>query len=153
MTYKTPPTKDVFKVKITDIQNDVLKTAILEQLKDVFRYMESDDLSFVKTEILKFCKNQEIKRAIMDSVSLLQQGNFDQIKSKIDFQNITKIVNGISIVLVIMVFVNITIFGITEIESYSTINYEIKKERLVSALFLWVVLMQLIQNNGSRFVF
>ena len=46
------------------------------------------------------------------------------IKSKIDFQNITKIVNGISIVLVIMVFVNITTFGITEIESYSTINYE-----------------------------
>ena len=84
VTYKVPPTKDVFKVKITDIQNDVLKTAILEQLKDVFRYMESDDLSFVKTEILKFCKNQEIKRAIMDSVSLLQQGNFDQIKSKID---------------------------------------------------------------------
>ena len=46
------------------------------------------------------------------------------IKSKIDFQNITKIVNGISIVLVIMVFVNITTFGVTEIESYSTINYE-----------------------------
>ena len=84
LTYKTPPTKDVLKVKITEIQNDVLKTAILEQLKDVFRYMESDDLSFVKNEILKFCKNQEIKRAIMDSVSLLQQGNFDQIKSKID---------------------------------------------------------------------
>ena len=46
------------------------------------------------------------------------------IKSKIDFQNITKIVNGISIVLVIMVFVNITTFGMTEIESYSTIHYE-----------------------------
>ena len=84
ITYKTPPTKDVIKVKITDIQNDVLKASILEQLKDVFRFMESDDLSFVKNEILKFCKNQEIKRAIMDSVSLLQQGNFDQIKSTID---------------------------------------------------------------------
>jgi hypothetical protein len=46
------------------------------------------------------------------------------IKSKIDFQNITKIVNGMSIVLVIMVFINISTFGITEIESYSTINYE-----------------------------
>ena len=46
------------------------------------------------------------------------------IKSKIDFQNITKIVNGISIVLIIMVFVNITTFGITEIESYSTSHYE-----------------------------
>ena len=45
------------------------------------------------------------------------------IKSKIDFQNITKIVNGIAITLLIMIFVNIVTFGITEIES-STINYE-----------------------------
>jgi len=82
--YKTPPSKDVLKVKVTEIDNDVLKTAILEQLKEVFRFMESDDLTFVKDEILKFCKNQEIKRAIMDSVSLLKMGNYDEIKSKID---------------------------------------------------------------------
>jgi len=82
--YKTPPSKDVLKVKITGITDDVFKTAILEQLKDIFRYMESDDLTFVKDEILKFCKNQEIKRAIMDSVNLLQMGNYDEIKSKID---------------------------------------------------------------------
>ena len=82
--YKTPPTKDVFKVKITEIDNDILKAAVLEQLKDVFRFMEADDLSFVKNEILKFCKNQEMKRAIMDSVALLQQGNYDEIKSKMD---------------------------------------------------------------------
>lgn len=82
--YKAPPTKDVLKVKVTEIDNDILKTAILEQLKDVFRYMESDDLSFVKDEILKFCKNQEIKRAIMDSVNLLKMGNYDEIKVKMD---------------------------------------------------------------------
>ena len=82
--YKTPPTKDVLKVKVTDIDNDVLKTAVLEQLKEVFRYMESDDLTFVKDEILRFCKNQEIKRAIMDSVNLLKMGNYDEIKTKID---------------------------------------------------------------------
>jgi len=86
--YKTPPTKDVLKVKLTELSDDgpeaVLKAAILEQLKDVFRYMESDDLTFVKDEILNFCKNQEIKRAIMDSVNLLKLGNYDQIKSKID---------------------------------------------------------------------
>ena len=86
--YKTPPSKDVFKVKVTELSDEgagaVLKTAILEQLKDVFRYMEADDLSFVKHEILNFCKNQEIKRAIMDSVSLLKQGSYDQIKTKID---------------------------------------------------------------------
>ena len=82
--YKTPPSKDVLKVKITEIENDILKATVLEQLKDVFRYIESDDLTFVKDEILKFCKNQEIKQAIMDSVSLLKHGNFDEIKSKID---------------------------------------------------------------------
>lgn len=86
--YKTPPSKDVLKVKLTELSDDgpesVLKTAILEQLKEVFRYMESDDLQFVKNEILLFCKNQEIKRAIMDSVSLLKMGNYDEIKSKID---------------------------------------------------------------------
>jgi len=82
--YKTPPTKDVLKVKVTEIENDILKTAVLEQLKEIFRYMESDDLSFVKDEILRFCKNQEIKRAIMDSVSLLKMGNYDEIKTKID---------------------------------------------------------------------
>ena len=86
--YKSPPTKDVFKVKLTELSDDgpeaVMKAAILEQLKDVFRYMESDDLTFVKDEILNFCKNQEIKRAIMESVSLLQRGNYDEIKTKID---------------------------------------------------------------------
>tara|TARA_R100001440_G_scaffold67344_1_gene88609 strand:+ start:691 stop:2043 length:1353 start_codon:yes stop_codon:yes gene_type:complete len=82
--YKTPPSKDVLKVKVTEIDNAILKTAVLEQLKEVFRYMESSDLTFVKDEILKFCKNQEIKRAIMDSVGLLKMGNYDEIKSKMD---------------------------------------------------------------------
>ena len=82
--YKSPPSKDVLKVRITDVSDDVLKTAILEHLKDVFRYMESDDLDFVKHEILKFCKNQEIKHAIQESVQLLQNGNYDAIKTKID---------------------------------------------------------------------
>jgi len=82
--YKMPPSKDVLKVKVTEIDNDILKTAVLEQLKEVFRFMESDDLSFVKDENIKFCKNQEIKRAIMDSVSLLKMGNYDEIKGKID---------------------------------------------------------------------
>ena len=45
--YKTPPTKDVLKVKITDVTDEVLKVAILEQLKEIFRYIESDDLIVV----------------------------------------------------------------------------------------------------------
>ena len=86
--YKTPPSKDVLKVKLTELSNDgpesILKTAIVEQLKELFRYMESDDLTFVKDEILNFCKNQELKRAIMDSVNLLKMGSYDEIKTNID---------------------------------------------------------------------
>ena len=69
--YKVPPTLDVFKIKVQDIERDVLKISIIEALKDAFKYIESEDLDFVKTETVNFCKNQCIKRAILDSVDLL----------------------------------------------------------------------------------
>ena len=47
------------------------------------------------------------------------------IKSKVDFKNITKIVNVISVVFIVMIIVNITTFSITEIESYSIDNFDI----------------------------
>jgi len=82
--YKTAPTLDVFKIKVQDISSDVLKTSIIEMLKDAFRYLESEDLDFIKEQTLDFCKNQCIKRAILDSVELLNKGQYDAIKSTID---------------------------------------------------------------------
>ena len=35
--YKKPITLDVFKVKVNMIENDILKTAVVENLKEVFR--------------------------------------------------------------------------------------------------------------------
>jgi len=52
------------------------------------------------------------------------------IKSKINFKNITKIVNVVSIVLIGMTVVNIATFGITEIESYSTVNFEVDNDSI-----------------------
>ena len=52
------------------------------------------------------------------------------IKSKIDFKNITKIVNVISIVLIGMVILNISTYGISEIESYSTIDFELNNNSI-----------------------
>ena len=37
--YRKCITLDVFKVKVNEVQNDVLKTAIVEKLKEIFRYM------------------------------------------------------------------------------------------------------------------
>jgi hypothetical protein len=82
--YGTVPTLDVFKIKLNDITREVMKTSIVDSLKESYKYLESDDLDFVKEETLGFCKNQCIKRAILDSVSLLQKGEYDSIKAVID---------------------------------------------------------------------
>jgi hypothetical protein len=82
--YACAPTLDVFKIKMNDVDRDVLKTSIIETLKDSYRYLESNDLEFVKLETVDFCRNQCIKRAILDSVELLRKGQYDEIKSAID---------------------------------------------------------------------
>jgi len=63
---------------------DVLKQSIVDNLKQVWNGLESDDLEYVKEQSLEFCKNQTFKNAILESVDLLSDGKFDVIKSKID---------------------------------------------------------------------
>ena len=82
--YKAPPTKEVLKVKVTEIDNDVLKKTVVEHLKDVYRYIGAEDLDFVKQQTLDFCKNQNLKGAIIQSVELLKDGEYDAIKNLID---------------------------------------------------------------------
>ncbi|MDB4543234.1 AAA family ATPase [bacterium] len=82
--YKTTPTLDVMKVKIDAIDSDVLKASVIDTLKEVVRNFDADDMQFVKDEALKFCKNQTLKSAIVDSVDLLQRGDYDAIKFRID---------------------------------------------------------------------
>ena len=82
--YKASPSLEVMKVKMVDIENDVLKTQIVDHLKDAWKYSGADDLEFIKEQAIEFCKNQEIKKAILDSVSLLKNGKYEDIKAKID---------------------------------------------------------------------
>ena len=82
--FKAAPTLEVLKVKVKEIQDDVLETAVVSALKDAMRNIESTDLEFIKEESIKFCKNQKLKGAIVESVNLLESGEFDMIKKKID---------------------------------------------------------------------
>ena len=82
--YETMPTLDVLKVKINTIEREVLKTAVVDTLKFAWTHLESEDLPYVKEQVLDFCKNQSIKNAILDSVTLLEDGKYDTIKKKID---------------------------------------------------------------------
>ena len=82
--YKGSPTLEVLKVKLDDVEHDVLKTQIVQHLKDAWKYTESTDLEFIKQQALDFCKNQEIKKAILSSVELLKSGKYEEIKARVD---------------------------------------------------------------------
>ena len=82
--YKTNPTMEAIKVLIDEVENDVLKTSIVDSLRNAWQHRESNDLDFVKEKTLEFCKNQVVKNAIMESVELLETQKYDEIKTIID---------------------------------------------------------------------
>jgi replicative DNA helicase len=82
--YKVLPTLDSLKVKINEITNEILKESIIDELREVMKYVEATDLDFIQNETIQFCKNQALKSAIVQSVDLLQRGEYDNIKRIID---------------------------------------------------------------------
>jgi len=83
--YKKPITLDVFKIKTQEVHNDILKTTIIENLKEIVRYLEAPDLEFIKDQSLNFFKNQTLKNAIIESVEILEHnGDYDAIKRIVD---------------------------------------------------------------------
>ena len=50
---------------IDDVQTDVLKTVVVDSLRQVWTHRESPDLEFVKEKSLEFCKNQVMKNLII----------------------------------------------------------------------------------------
>ena len=84
LKHKTIPTLDVLKIKINEIEDKVLQVAIIDTLREVWKHVESTDLDFVKEKCLDFCKNQVLKNAILESVNLLENQDYDGIKSLID---------------------------------------------------------------------
>ena len=82
--YKTTPTLEVMKVKIDEMENEILQVSVVDNLKESWRNIESTDLKFVQEQTLEFCRNQVMKQAIMDSVDLIEVGQYDQIKKIVD---------------------------------------------------------------------
>lgn len=81
--YHTTPSLDILKVELLKIDNEVLQLSIKEQLK--LAYVTSDDdLEYVQEEFTNFCKNQQLKKALMSSVDLLKAGDFDGIRFIVD---------------------------------------------------------------------
>ena len=76
MEFRKAPTLEVLKIKITQMDDEILKVSVVENLKEAWRNIEATDLEFVKQETLDFCKNQVLKGAIVEAVDLLEQKKF-----------------------------------------------------------------------------
>jgi len=81
--YHTTVTMDVLKIELQKLDNDVLQTALKEELRNSYQASQ-DDLEYVQEEFAKFCKNQEMKAAILDSADLLKDGDFDGIRNLVE---------------------------------------------------------------------
>ena len=81
--YHTTVTMDVLKVELQKIENDILKVALKEELRNSYEASQ-DDLDYVQEEFTTFCKNQEMKQAILNSTDLLKAGDFDGIRNTIE---------------------------------------------------------------------
>ena len=77
--YHTTPSLEILKVEVKKVENEVLRLSIKEQLREA--YITSDeDLEYVMEEFSSFCKNQQLKKALLSSVDLLKAGDYDSIK-------------------------------------------------------------------------
>ena len=81
--YHTNITMDVLKVELQKIENEVLKVALKEELRNSYEASQ-DDLQYVQEEFTTFCKNQEMKNAILNSADLLKEGDFDGIRNMVE---------------------------------------------------------------------
>jgi len=81
---KKVPTLDVLKVFIDRVEDGLLKQEIVNTLKEAVKSATSTDLDFIKETTIDFCKNQELKGAILESVQLLKNSDYDAIKTIID---------------------------------------------------------------------
>ena len=81
--YHTTVTMDVLKIELQKLENEVLQVALKEELRNSYQASQ-DDLEYVQEEFTKFCKNQEMKAAILDSADLLKDGDFDGIRNLVE---------------------------------------------------------------------
>ena len=81
--YHTTPTLDTLQVEVKKIDNDVLKVSVIEQLRESYK-ASNEDQEYIEREFSNFCKNQQLKKALLSSVDLLEKGQYDDIRYLID---------------------------------------------------------------------
>ena len=81
--YHTTPSMEILAVELQKCGNEVLQISIKEQLKEAYN-TSNDDLEYVQEEFSSFCKNQQLKGALLQSVDLLKGGDYESIRHLIN---------------------------------------------------------------------
>ena len=81
--YNTTVTLEVLQVEVKKLENEILKVAVVDQLKEAYS-VSNEDLVYIETEFLNFCKNQQLKQALLTSVDLLNAGDYEGIRVAIN---------------------------------------------------------------------
>jgi len=81
--YHTTISMDILKVEMKKVENEILQVSIREQLREAYK-ADIEDLTYVQEEFSAFCKNQQLKKALLNSVDLLKAGDYDSIKFMIE---------------------------------------------------------------------
>jgi replicative DNA helicase len=87
--YHTTPTVETLSIEVKKIENEVLRISIAEALREAYKMSDNSDLEWVENEFSTFCRNQQVKKAILGSVQLLEMNDFESI-----LQLISKAVNA-----------------------------------------------------------
>jgi replicative DNA helicase len=87
--YHTTPTVETLSIEVKKIENEVLRISIAEALREAYKMSDQSDLEWVENEFSTFCRNQQVKKAILGSVQLLEINDFESI-----LQLISKAVNA-----------------------------------------------------------
>lgn len=82
--YHTIPTLETLSIEVKKIDNEVIRIALTETLREAYKAADAKDLEYVETEFTSFCSNQQMKKALMTSVDLLNVGDFDGIRRLIN---------------------------------------------------------------------
>jgi replicative DNA helicase len=81
--YHAAPTMDALSVETKKLENDVLKVSVVDQLRECYK-ASNEDREYVEQEFANFCRNQQLKKAILLLPELLDGGQYDDIRYVMD---------------------------------------------------------------------
>lgn len=82
--YKLQPSLEVFKVQVSNIpEGSLLRTEVINCLREVFKNTNADDKEFIKKETVEFLRNRNIRIAYENGIDLIAKGDYESLVKSI----------------------------------------------------------------------